>query len=61
MAGGDASVTPTLARVRTATNTVPAQAELWVDGRTTTTAPWRRIDRTLRALCWLALIRDVRT
>jgi glutamate carboxypeptidase len=44
------TVTPSLARAGTTTNTVPADASVWVDARALTTAELERVDAGLRAL-----------
>lgn len=44
------TVTPSLARAGTTTNTVPATASVWVDARALTTAEQERVDAGIRAL-----------
>jgi len=49
-AAAGTTVTPTVLRAGTTTNTVPAEAELAVDVRAATAAEQRRVDTALRAL-----------
>lgn len=46
---GGTSVTPTVARSGTTTNTVPSGARLWIDVRARTMAELERVDRGLRS------------
>jgi glutamate carboxypeptidase len=50
LGGGDTTVTPTVLRAGTTTNTVPAEASLAVDVRAFEDAEFARVDRALRAL-----------
>lgn len=50
LGGGDTTVTPTVLRAGTTTNTVPADASLAVDVRAFEDAEFARVDRALRAL-----------